>query len=82
VKLTDIERRRNITLELYVMGGLARGRSQAQIAASLGIAINTLRRHLRKRGYRIVCEYRLVPTDASRPGQSPERPDAGVAGAD
>jgi hypothetical protein len=76
VKIIDIERRRNVSLELYVVRGLARGRTQAQLASSLGIGTNTLRRHLRKRGYLIRCEYRLLPIDAPHPGQSPAGPDA------
>ena len=53
---------------------MSRGRSLAQIAASLGICVSTLRSHLRMRGYRVQGAYRLIVipdqgrSQADRPG--------------
>ncbi len=77
-----LQARTGVRLEHHVLEAMTKGRSPAQIAASLGISIDTLRRSLRRAGFRIQCQYGLVPiVDASRPGQSPDRPDSSVAGA-
>jgi len=54
-------------LEHYVMQAMADGRSVRQIARDLGIHADTIRRHLRARGYRINQHSQLVTI--APPGQ-------------
>jgi len=55
-----IERGLGMRLEHYVMAEMAARRSLAQIAAALKLSTDTVRRHLRQRGYRVRRDHRLV----------------------
>jgi len=67
----QIEGRMGIRLEHYVMDQMAAGRTSRQIAAALKISIDTIKRHLRRRGYRIECNTKLVLIERPpRPGRS------------
>ena len=60
-------------IEHYALQEMAKGRTSRQIASALSIHINTLRNYLRHRGFRILCDCRLVPieSDQLHPGQGP-----------
>ncbi len=81
-RLAQIEEHLGVLIEHHVLEQMAKGRTAEQIAACLKVNPRTLRRWLRKRGYRIHCSCRLVPIDPAHPGQSPGSPRADVAGAD
>ncbi len=68
--LPAIEARLGLPIEHHVMGEMAKDRSIKQIAAALRIGDRTLRYHLRKRGYRVDQQTKLVLID--RPPR-PER---------
>ncbi len=55
-----MEQRMGMKLEHYVMDQMAAGRTSRQIAAALGLSVYTIKRHLRRRGYRIECNTTLV----------------------
>ena len=65
-----IEARLGVLVEHVVLEQMARGRTLGQIAADLGVSAATIRRHLRRRGYRIECETRCVAIGSPpRPGR-------------
>jgi len=67
----QIEERMGIKLEHHVMDRMSAGRTSRQIAAELGLSVYTIRRHLRRRGYRIECNTKLVLIERPpRPGRS------------
>ena len=68
-----IEAARGIRIEHYVMDGFAAGRSLAQMAASLRIHADTLRSALRRRGYRVDRNTRLVRIDSPDQGEGGRR---------
>ena len=69
-KIPGAEARIGIPLEHYVMSAMAHGQTSRQIAAALRITMYTLRRALRKRGYRVQSDYKLVQiTQPLRPGR-------------
>ena len=67
----QIEERMGIKLEHHVMDRMSAGRTSRQSAAELGLSVYTIRRHLRRRGYRIECNTKLVLIERPpRPGRS------------
>jgi len=66
-----IEERLGLCIEHHVMAEMAAGRSLPQIAAALKLSADTIRRHLRLRGYRIERNTKLVLIERPlRPGRS------------
>ena len=66
-----IEQRLGVQIEHHVMAEMAAGRSLPQIAAALKLSADTIRRHLRLRGYRIERNTKLVLIERPpRPGRS------------
>jgi len=69
--MPDIEARLGMGIEFHVMGEMAKGRTIRQIAAALGIGYRTLGGHLRRRGYRVDQQTKLVLIERPpRPGRS------------
>jgi len=62
-----------MAIELHVMAEMAKGRSVRQIAGALRIGDRTLRTHLRKRGYRVDQQTKLVRIDSSDQGEGGRR---------
>jgi len=60
-KVAAIEEAMGVRLEHHVMQEMSKRRTSRQIAAALKISEHTMRRHLRRRGYRIECQSRLMP---------------------
>ncbi|MGD0113346.1 MAG: hypothetical protein ABSD48_15915 [Armatimonadota bacterium] len=58
--LGPVERRLGIRIEQHAIIATVEGRTARQIAAGLGIHVDTLRRWLRERGYRVECSCHLV----------------------
>ena len=72
-RVPQIEEMLGLPLEHYMMQEMAKRRSTKQICASLKIHPDTVRKHLRKKGWRIYCDCKLVPieSDQLHPGQGP-----------
>ncbi len=81
-RVPEIERGLGKTLLQHIMEQMTAGASLRAIGDDLGVSYDTLRRYLRKKGYKVICETRLVLTSppraersvAARSGCAPRRP--------